>query len=130
MVPALFTSTATINRWRKRYQNGGINAVLTRPRKPSAAWWVCVIIVWVTTHTPIDFGFVHSRWSDETVAIVLRVDYKVRVGPGRPSGGGCAGGRAGVAAAAAGPGAEGPGPRVQAREDLECCGSCWPTRLG
>jgi len=81
IVAVLFTSTATINRWRKRYQKGGIDAVLTGPRKSSAGWWVSVILVWVTTRTPIDFGFVRSRWSCETVAIVLRQDYKVRVSP-------------------------------------------------
>lgn len=80
IVAVLFTSTATINRWRRRYRAGGLDAVLTRPRRRAWCWWAEMIIRWVTERAPADFGFVRSRWTCEAVALVLREDYRVRVG--------------------------------------------------
>ena len=34
---------------------------------------------WVTEWSPPDFGFVRSRWTCETVALLLREDYGVQV---------------------------------------------------
>jgi putative transposase len=79
IVAVLFTSSATINRWRKRFLRGGLDAVLARPRRSAGRWWVALIIGWVTTRTPAAFGFVRSRWTCESVALVLREDWRVRV---------------------------------------------------
>jgi putative transposase len=79
IVAVLFTSTATINRWRKRFLRGGLDAVLSRCHRGSYRWWVYIIIMWVTERTPSNFGFVRSRWACETVAIVLREDLKIPV---------------------------------------------------
>jgi len=38
-----------------------------------------LVIRWVTTLAPADFGFVRSRWTCEAVAVVLREDYRVGV---------------------------------------------------
>jgi transposase len=80
IVVVLFTSTATVNRWRTRYLRGGLDAVLARPRPRVRLWWVALIVGWVTTRTPAEFGFVRSRWTCEAVAIVLREDWRVAAG--------------------------------------------------
>src|SRR5262249_58288065 len=58
---------------------GGIDAVLagTQGRR-LARWWVGMIVRWVLTLAPANFGFARSRWSCEAVAIVLREDHGVR----------------------------------------------------
>jgi len=78
----LFTSTATINRWRPAYLRGGIDAVLaeTQGRRPTR-WWVGMVVRWVVTLAPADFGFARSRWSCEAVAVVLREDRNRRIIP-------------------------------------------------
>jgi putative transposase len=79
IVSVLFTSTATVNRWRRRFQADGLDAVVGRSNRRSP-WWAAVIVQWVTRLTPADFGFVRSRWTCESVAIVLRDERGVRVG--------------------------------------------------
>lgn len=79
IVTMLFTSTSTISRWRKRYLDGGLDAVLSRRSRSWFCWWLVLALRWVTEWSPPDFGFVRSRWTCETVAIVLREDYDIRV---------------------------------------------------
>ena len=45
IVAVLFTSTSTVNRWRKRYLAGGVPAVLesARPRCRRWQWWISVV---------------------------------------------------------------------------------------
>lgn len=78
----LFTSASTINRWRRRFLAGGLEAVVG-PRRPRASvWsaaWVALVVQWVTLRAPTEFGFVRSRWTCATVAVLLRDDYGVRV---------------------------------------------------
>ena len=79
----LFTSSSTINRWRIRYRDGGIAAVVDAPgrrRSRFAALWVAMVIHWVAACSPRDFGFTRSRWTCGTVAMLLRDDHGVRVG--------------------------------------------------
>jgi transposase len=76
----LFTSSATINRWRRTYLRGGIDAVLEgTPGRRSCRWWVGMVVRWVVTLAPKDFGFARSRWTCEAVAVVLREDHGVPV---------------------------------------------------
>jgi transposase len=78
----LFTSTATINRWRKRYLAEGLDGILgsSRPRRARwRTWWFALVIRWVTTQTPRDFAFVRSRWTCATVVLLLREQHDVRV---------------------------------------------------
>jgi putative transposase len=79
IVRVLYTSSATVDRWRRRFQRGGLDALFgpTRARSP---WWAAVIVVWVTRLTPGDFGFVRSRWTCESIALVLREQHGVPVG--------------------------------------------------
>ena len=35
----LLTSSSTINRWRRRYLGGGLDAVLARPPRGRPNWW-------------------------------------------------------------------------------------------
>jgi len=79
IVAVLFTSTATVNRWRRRFRRDGLDAIVGRSSRPSP-WWATIIVYWVTRLTPDDFGFVRSRWTCETIAIVLREDRGVQVG--------------------------------------------------
>jgi putative transposase len=79
IVAVLFTSTATINRWRRRYLRDGLDAVLARPTRCRYRWWAGLLLRWVTERAPADFGFVRSRWTCEAVALVLREDHRVRV---------------------------------------------------
>ena len=78
----LFTSPDTIARWKSRSHRGGVDEVLGQPRgrKRSAAWaWAAVVVAWVLTRRPAEFGFARSRWSCEAVAVVLREDYRTPV---------------------------------------------------
>ena len=77
----LFTSTATINRWRKRYLAEGVGAIAGRRawRARVREWWVAVALRWVLECSPTEFRFVRSRWTCEAVAVLLREDYRVRV---------------------------------------------------
>jgi transposase len=78
----LFTSPDTIARWKGRFLRGGVGEVLGQPRgrKRSAAWaWVAVVVAWVLTRRPSEFGFARSRWSCEAVAVVLRDDHRTPV---------------------------------------------------
>ena len=79
IVVVLFTSTATINRWRKRYLAGGLDAVLDHPGRSPYRWWASLLIRWVTERTPADYGFIRSRWTCECVVVVLKEDYRIRV---------------------------------------------------
>lgn len=80
----LFTSSSTINRWRRRFANGGLAAVLDAPgRRPSFRWgafWIGLVFRWVTTMTPGDFGFYRTRWTCGTVVMLLQEDYGVKAG--------------------------------------------------
>jgi putative transposase len=79
----LFCSFSTISRWKRRFEAEGVEAVLGRPRgrqRSGAHIWATLVVWWVLALTPTDFRFVRSRWSCEAVAVVLREDYRVRVG--------------------------------------------------
>jgi transposase len=79
----LFCSLATISRWKTRFDAEGVDAVFGRPRgrrRSGVHIWATLVVRWVLTLSPIDFQFARSRWSCETVAVVLREDYRVWVG--------------------------------------------------
>ena len=81
IVAVLFTSTTTINRWRRRYLEEGV-ASITGHRKWRAnvrEWWLGLVLRWVVQGSPTQFGFVRSRWTCETFVVLLREDYQVRV---------------------------------------------------
>jgi transposase len=79
----LFCSSRTIDRWVKRFHAEGVQGVAGhKPGRPFrlAADWVRVVVEWVTTKTPRDFGFLRSRWCCETVALLMLSIHHVEVG--------------------------------------------------
>jgi hypothetical protein len=76
---AIMGRLAVINRWRRAYLRSGIDAVLAgTPARGPGRWWVAMIVRWVITFAPRDFGFARSRWSCDAVAIMLREDHGVQ----------------------------------------------------
>ena len=70
----LFCSTATVARWKARFGRGGVEALAGegRGRRPLLlARWAVLLVVWVKTLTPRDFGYCRSRWCCRTLAVVL-----------------------------------------------------------
>lgn len=81
----LFCSTATIARWKRRFERGGVAVLLEerRGRKESAAGpvrvWATTVVRWTLKLSPSFFGLVRSRWSCEALVLVLLETYRVRV---------------------------------------------------
>jgi len=77
----LFCSTATIDRWKKRYEAGGVDALLEETRGRRAAWygWGMMVMLWLQSHTPRFFGYFRSRWTCATIVLVLRARLGVQV---------------------------------------------------
>jgi putative transposase len=82
IVAVLFTSSSTIRRWQRRFQEGGVDALLGRRRGRRSAWaacWAVLVTTWVLRTTPRDFGFYRSRWTCSTLAIVIAERHGVGV---------------------------------------------------
>jgi putative transposase len=81
----LFCSTATIARWKGRFEREGVAALLEpkRGRKESAAGplrvWAATVVRWTLKLPPSFFGLVRSRWSCEALVLVLLETHQVRV---------------------------------------------------
>src|SRR5215218_4746376 len=77
----LFCSTATVGRWKARFERGGVEALAgeARGRRSLLARWAVLLVTWVGTLTPRDFGYCRSRWCCGTLALVLRNTRHVRV---------------------------------------------------
>ena len=61
----LFCSTATIARWKDRFDSGGVDALLEERRGREATLlvnWALILVSWVKTLCPRDFGYCRSRW--------------------------------------------------------------------
>jgi putative transposase len=80
----LFCSSRTIDRWVKRFHAEGVEAVAGhKPGRPFRfdVGWIAVVIYWVTTKVPRDFGFLRSRWCCGTLALLLLSRYQLEVSP-------------------------------------------------
>ena len=78
----LFCSTATIARWKARFESGGVEALLGESRGRTAMLlvaWAALLARWVKTLTPRDFGYCRSRWCCATLAVVLLDTHHVKV---------------------------------------------------
>ncbi len=78
----LYCSSRTIDRWVKRFQAEGAAGVAGhKPGRPFrlAAEWAAVVVGWVTTKAPRDFGFLRSRWCCEAVAVLMFELHQVEV---------------------------------------------------
>lgn len=70
----LFCSSRTVDRWLKRFQAEGLAGLTGKKRgRPFrlGLGWVTLLVSWVTTKTPSDFGFLRSRWSCTLLALLL-----------------------------------------------------------
>jgi transposase len=79
----LFTSPATIARWKDRFDRDRVGAVTGRRcgrKRSGARAWAAAVVAWVLTLRPAEFGFARSRWCCEAVAVVLREDHHVPAG--------------------------------------------------
>lgn len=82
LTAVLYCSTATIARWQKRFQQGRVPGLLGLPRGPAPRWparWRAVVVDWVLSKCPRDFGFLRSRWCCAALALVLERLHQVRV---------------------------------------------------
>ena len=79
----LYCSSATVARWRARFEAGGVDALLARRRGRRAVLvgWAVTVVAWVRTLTPRDFGYCRSRWSCATLAVVLLDTHAVAASP-------------------------------------------------
>ena len=78
----LFCSSRTLDRGKKRFEDQGIEGLTGRKRGRPFRFslaWVAVLVSWVTTKTPPDFGFLRSRWSCAILALRLRPQQDVKV---------------------------------------------------
>jgi transposase len=78
----LYTSPRTISRWKKRFEQDGVELVQGADRGRPAVlvtWWVTVVIQWVLQKTPRDFGLFRSRWSCAALVLVLSEQHDVKV---------------------------------------------------
>lgn len=74
IVAVLYCSTRTIAGRQKRYDEGGIDALVDeqRGRRPFfAGWLMATVFGLVTSKTPRDFGYFRSRWCCGTKAHTL-----------------------------------------------------------
>ena len=78
----LFCSTRTIARWKDRFEQGRVPALLGQPRGAPlrfATYLLGIVIAWVTQQTPRAFGFLRSRWCCQTLVLLLGQRYQVEV---------------------------------------------------
>jgi putative transposase len=78
----LFCSSATIARWKRRFEQEGLDGVRSERRGRRtlfALHYAQLVIRWVTEHTPSDFGFLRSRWCCATLVCLLVQVHHVQV---------------------------------------------------
>lgn len=79
----LFCSSATIARWKGRFEAEGVAALRPERRgRPSRLYrglWIAVVVAWVQRHTPREFGFLRSRWCCGTLVLLLWESQHLRV---------------------------------------------------
>jgi putative transposase len=79
---ALYCSTRTIARWKRRFEQGGLAALHGRPAGPArrlGAAWAAVVVGWATGLAPRAFGFVRSRWCCAALALLLWRQHQIEV---------------------------------------------------
>jgi putative transposase len=79
---AALASPTLIAAVKRDFQSGGLARVLQRERREtSVAYWLIVVMRWLVSFTPQDFGFFRSRWSCELLALLLRECEGIRLSP-------------------------------------------------
>ena len=78
----LFCSSATIARWKERFEEGGVEALQGRVRGRTdrlGLAWASTAVGWVKHYWPSDFGLVRSRWCCATVVVLMLELHQVRL---------------------------------------------------
>jgi putative transposase len=79
---AALASPTLIAAVKRGFQSGGLARVLQAERREaSVAYWLIVVMRWLLSFTPQDFGFFRSRWSCELLALLLRERERIRLSP-------------------------------------------------
>jgi putative transposase len=79
---AAFASPTLIAAVKRDFENGGLSRVLqTQRRETPVAYWLIVVMRWLLSFTPKDFGFFRSRWSCELLALLLREREGIHLSP-------------------------------------------------
>ena len=77
---ATLVSYDTIADVKQRYCQEGVDAALGRkPERFVVPFWLIVVLRWLMSHTPQDFGFFRQRWSCEMLAMLLRTEHGIRL---------------------------------------------------
>jgi putative transposase len=82
LTAVLFCSTATIARWKKRFEENRVPGLLGLPKDSASGWaarWRAVVVDWILNQRPRDFGFLRSRWCCAVVALLLGRLHQVSV---------------------------------------------------
>jgi putative transposase len=80
----LFCSTATIARWKVRFEQEGVGGLTGQGRGPKPRLflaWAATAAGWVRHYLPGDFGFLRSRWCCATVVVLMLEFHRVRLSP-------------------------------------------------
>jgi len=77
----LFCSSATIARWKERFEKDGVEALCAerRGRPATLLGYVSLIVKWVKRRVPRDFGYCRSRWCCATLVLILWEVRQVKV---------------------------------------------------
>jgi len=70
----LYCSSRTVARWKARFEQGGVDGLLGRPRgtpRRFGSLWPALVVAWLLDFTPRAFGLLRSRWCCETLAVLL-----------------------------------------------------------
>ena len=82
IVTMLYCSTATIARWKERFEEGGVEALGggRRGRLDALAQaWAATAVGWVKHYWPTTFGLVRSRWCCASVVFLMWELHEVRL---------------------------------------------------
>lgn len=82
-VAAIFyCSSATLARWKNRFEQMGVSGVRDDRRGRTAHWTTqltLLVVHWIVSCCPRDFGFLRSRWTCSTVVVLLMEREHIRV---------------------------------------------------
>lgn len=79
---AALASPTMIRAVKKDWETGRTVRVLgTEERSFVVAWWLIVVVRWLLTKTPQDFGFFRTRWSCALLAMLLWEEENMRLSP-------------------------------------------------
>jgi len=79
---AALVSPSMISAVKRDWRAGGVPRVLgTEEPAFVVAQWLIVVVRWLLTKTPQDFGFFRTRWSCALLALLLREQKNIRLSP-------------------------------------------------